>query len=66
MKLDQDNNKPNWLIAIKWVSVSFIFVTVSTYLFILKFTPFIKIDDNGIELLNGAISIKDNKRDKNN
>ena len=57
------NNKSKFEIIIKWISITFIscvliFVT-ATFLFACKFTPLIKIDDNSIELLNGAISIKE-------
>lgn len=57
------NHKSKFEIIIKWFSITFIsctlIIVVSTFLFAWKFTPFIKIDDNGIEILNGIISIKD-------
>ncbi|MGD0465113.1 MAG: hypothetical protein ABSA84_00205 [Gammaproteobacteria bacterium] len=59
----ETNYKSKFEIIVKWVSITFISCTlifvIGTLLFTWKFTPFIKIDDNGIEILNGAVSIKD-------
>ncbi len=63
------NHKSKFEIIIKWVSITFISCTlifvIGTFLFAWKFTPLIKIDDNGIEILNGAISIKDGEYSRN-
>ena len=57
------NHKSKFEIIVKWFSITFIscilILFIAAFLFAWKFTPFIKIDDNGIEILNGAISIKD-------
>ncbi len=57
------NHKSKFEIIVKWFSITLIscilILCIVAFLFAWKFTPFIKIDDNGIEILNGAISIKD-------
>lgn len=57
------DQKSKFEIIIKWISITFISCTlilvIGAFLFTWKFTPLVKIDDNGIEILNGAISIKD-------
>ena len=61
--ISETNHKSKFEIIVKWFSINLIccmlILFVAALLFAWKFTPFIKIDDNGIEILNGAISIKD-------